>query len=99
MDKTEAFEIWAPPDSIWSVWANPVLFASSTVAPVMPEPSAEAQVIEAAWAPAISEHVAIVADLPGSTSVEAGLALARRGYRPVPLYNCAPGPQAVINVD
>src|SRR5213594_2093156 len=99
MDKVVAFEIWAPHDSIWSVWANPVLFAAVTSEPAAPEGRAEAQEVPAAWAPAASEHVAIIVDLPGATSAEAGLALARQGYRPVPLYNCARGPQSVVNAD
>jgi hypothetical protein len=41
--------------------------------------------------PSSTERVAIVVDLPGAMSVNAGLILAERlGYRPVPLFNAAP---------
>ena len=43
-------------------------------------------------------RTALVADLPGVNSVETGIALARRGYRPVPLYNTSAGPSALLNV-
>jgi hypothetical protein len=36
--------------------------------------------------------VALVLDLPGAEGVLTGLALAERGYRPVPLYNAVPLP-------
>jgi hypothetical protein len=58
---------------------------------------------DVSWAPPASGNEALVLDLPGAAGVFAGLALAARGYRPVPLYNavCAPsrspalGPAAV----
>lgn len=37
------------------------------------------------------DRAAIVVDLPGAESAIVGLALARRGYRPVPLYNGTSG--------
>jgi hypothetical protein len=42
--------------------------------------------------------MALVVDLPGVESVETGIAMARRRYRPVPLYNTSIGPSAVLNV-
>jgi hypothetical protein len=44
------------------------------------------------WIPAPTEKVALVLDLPGAESVLTGVALAARGYRPVPLYNAVPLP-------
>ena len=48
--------------------------------------------IPEAWASA-----AIVIDLPGAESVAVGLALAERGFRPVPLFNNTSGPSPVID--
>jgi hypothetical protein len=42
------------------------------------------------WAPPLDSGTAIVLDLPGSRGVAVGIALAARGYQPVPLYNAAP---------
>src|SRR5262249_10190457 len=44
------------------------------------------------WAPALAENVALVLDLAGAEGVQTGIALAGRGYRPVPLYNAIPLP-------
>jgi hypothetical protein len=99
MNRIEAFESWAPPDGVWSVWAKPVLFVEGVLAqPGAESPPAQRRV-EAWWTPAATGDTAVVVDLPGDYSVEVGLALARRGYRPVPLYNCAPGPDPVVKVD
>jgi hypothetical protein len=38
----------------------------------------------------------LILDLPGPEGVLYGLALASRGYRPVPLYNAVPGPWATV---
>lgn len=51
------------------------------------------------WAPAPAERTALVVELPGDDSLRAGLALARRGFRPVPLVNAVAGPDAVVEVE
>jgi hypothetical protein len=90
MNKEEIFSIWAPEKSIWSRWAKPVLFAHLNSAlshiPVTNAPG------DVGWSPPPDERVAIVLDLPGAEGVLIGLALAGRGYRPVPLYNALPLP-------
>lgn len=44
------------------------------------------------WCLPKKDQVVVVVDLPGAESVMMGLALANRGYRPVPLYNAIPLP-------
>lgn len=91
MTPTQAkmFETWAPQLGTWSAWAKAVLFAH--VPGIAPSPAAPMEV-DAPWAPAADGRTAIVLDLPGPRSVWSGVALARRGYRPVPLFNAVPGP-------
>ena len=88
MNPSELFEIWAPAQSTWSRWAKPVLFTAIGIAP--PPASSESS------APLLnlpsSGRTVVVVDLPGVDSVRSGLALAEAGYRPVPLFNGAPGP-------
>lgn len=89
---TELFKIWAPDDRPWSQWAKPVLFASgalpATAAPV-PWPALDAP----------NDHsTALVIELPREHAVDYGIAAARDGYWPVPLFNCAFGPNCVLNV-
>lgn len=90
MTKYELFDIWAPAGAIWSRWVKPVLFAH-VIAPrpaLLIGPAAP----DVSWAPRADGRTAIVVDLPGEAGVQMGMALARVGYRPVPLYNAAPGP-------
>lgn len=101
MNKDQIFTAWAPDASIWSPWTKPVLFAHmGATAMAVPE---WAQTPEAPvninWCPAIQEKIAMVVDLPDAEGVLAGVALAERGYRPVPLYNAIPLPANEPTVD
>lgn len=86
MNGSELFDVWAPADAVWSRWAKPVLFAE----PSSPQPSAAAP-LEPLAIPdlrlPLDSQTAVIVDLPGARSVQTGLALARQGYRPVPLFN------------
>jgi hypothetical protein len=86
--KESIYEVWAPNGGLWSPWVKPVLFAW------MDEPIPPMTLME--WdtdgLPAAKENVVLVLDLPCAEGVAAGLALAARGYRPVPLYNGVPAP-------
>ena len=90
MNKEEIYAIWAPEGSTWSRWAKPVLFAHLDSA-VSHIPVAEI-VDDVNWAPPPGDKVALVLDLPGPQGALTGVALAARGYRPVPLYNALPSP-------
>ncbi len=91
----ELYAIWAPDGARWTEWAKPAAF----LLPVMPS---ETDVPAADTVPGLPEawtDTAVIADLPGAESVHVGIALAKRGYRPVPLFNATFGPNAVIDVD
>jgi hypothetical protein len=89
MTEDGQFEAWAPRDSPWSPWVKPVLFAHAA-GPLLgdeqlpPAPSLD-------WL-GNADGTVLVIDLNGPVSVAAGLALAARGFRPVPLFNAVPGP-------
>ena len=90
--RLEAYKIWAPDDAQWTAWAKPVLFMST------PQDVAETMEI-----PAINWFVptggtAVVVDLPGSDAVLEGLGLAKRGFRPVPIYNGVHAPSGAIPI-
>jgi hypothetical protein len=95
MTREFIYDAWAPRDGVWSPWVKPVLFACMTrPPPIAPSASLEAQADwEVSWAPPPEAGALIVLDLPGAEGVHAVLALARKGYRPVPLYNAIPAPQ------
>jgi len=98
MTREECFAIWAPSGVAWSLWAKPVLFVGLEPLPDHPDPDLMD------WNVPGIEHVpnardqAIIVDLPGVDAVRAGVALARLGYRPVPLFNATDGPNAVLDL-
>ena len=93
MNSEQAYEVWAPERSPWSPWVKPILFASQ---PIWDDTGAGALdgFQEPAWSSAFDPSTAIVVDLPGVEGVLWGVALARKGWRPVPLYNALPGATA-----
>lgn len=91
MTGKELYEIWAPAFDEWSPWVKPVLFTEIQ----MGGDEAAAQYI---WGQCdlpcrvdFSRETTIIVDLPGTNSLRAGFALAKEGYRPVPLYNTTSG--------
>jgi hypothetical protein len=91
-----AFAAWAPDGVLWSEWAKPVAFVLPSMtmgADSIPQPTQPAALPDF-----LDPKSVVVVDLPGVDAVHAGLALARRGYRPVPLFNGTSGPSAVIDV-
>src|SRR5207302_455246 len=55
------------------------------------------QHLPVAWAPLAAEKAVLILDLPAAEAVHVGLALAGRGYRPVPLYNGCTGPSEILD--
>jgi len=97
MTNEECFNAWAPEEGLWSPWAKPVLFAQPLdgLSPGLrswPDPQ------DYLWLSHATGRTALVVDLPGVASVETAIAMARRSYRPVPLYNTSVGPSALVDV-
>jgi hypothetical protein len=125
----EAYRLWAPELSPWSLWAKPTLFAQESLAagsrafaPDMP-PSPQPQAIELVSGPVVTGidptgkpilsqpvppqpeptnplteemlrnapkpdgSTLLIAELRGYQSAQAAVLLAKRGWRPVPLFN------------
>ena len=98
MNREELFEAWAPDGVEWSAWTKPVLFAQwpDTVNP--PATTPEWSEPSYLWLPQASGRTVVVIDLPAVESVRTGIVLARRGYRPVPLFNTTHGPSPIIAI-
>lgn len=95
MTPEQIYESWAPPGGRWSPWAKPVVFAHlHLLQESLDQPWAgESPGLPGALPPVEADGAtAIVVDIPGADSVELGLALASRGFFPVPLYNAVPVP-------
>lgn len=82
----EIYRSWAPYGKKWVDWVRPVPFIEIhtkkkgySVSPIF--------IPDHICVKACDEKTAILVDLPGAHSVEMGLALAEKGYRPIPVYN------------
>jgi hypothetical protein len=94
--REEIFNIWAPRESVWSPWVKPVLFAH--LDETNREIGEDFAPMATPWAPPSEERVALILDLPGADGIACVADLIRRGYRPIPLYNSAPGPVSAPSV-
>jgi len=95
----EMYNAWAPPESPWSLWAKPVIFAHLAEAanPYVLPPDQVGESVTASFdlspIPPADGTTAVVIDLPSATGATLALRLANeRGYRPVVLYNAVPAP-------
>ena len=86
MTDRELYRIWAPLGKKWTPWVRPVPFVeiqehskeyNFTLFEVPPMDFPEEKFPDAA----------LIVDLPGAESVEVGIALAKEGYRPIPIFN------------
>lgn len=76
---------------MWSPWAIPVPFAQIVCVPMDLEKDLDG--LDAfAHGLALESDLAVVVDLPGADAIRMGLALALRGFRPVPVIDGSPGP-------
>jgi len=92
MNGREAFKIWAPKESVWSAWAKPASFVNIR-ADAKELLTSSLSVPEIFFRDIINGRTdcAVVLDLPGKDGVEEGLAYAKTGFRPIPLYNVCSG--------
>ncbi len=86
MTDKELYRIWAPLGKKWTEWVRPVPFVeihehskyynfTLFEVPAMDFPEEK------------FGDAALIVDLPGAESVEVGIALAKEGYRPIPVFN------------
>lgn len=92
----ETYRIWAPDYVIWAQWAKPVLFVRHQGS----INNVKLDIPEIKWIQGMEKRTMIIVDLPRHSGVEESLALARMGYRPVPLYNgvAGPGSSSIVRV-
>lgn len=99
MSGRELFDVWAPLTATegpgWVRWSRPAVFDVTYLGSAPSWPERPAPWPTPRWAPAPDEGCAVVIDLPGPTSVAFGVALAQRGFRPVPVFTSAPPPSRI----
>jgi len=87
MTGKDLYKAWAPSGpQHWTKFAKPALFVQES------EFSFDKHMLQIPNIPGdlmrySGDNTVFIVDLPGAASVEGALALAQRGYRPVPLYN------------
>jgi hypothetical protein len=107
MNAKELYDIWAPADSVWSAWVSPVPFVEAQwvgpktptgdPVPTLDQPDSLHQPPDiSAWEAGIGD-TALIVNLPALESITTGLALAGRGFRPIPIFKASGGEGAVIN--
>lgn len=97
---SEAYASWAPDESIWSPWVKPVLFTEQAALHASRGSTAlDAPAYPIDRLPTGGADAFVIVDRPGPESVAFGLALAQRGYRPVPLFNGLPAVMGLVPVD
>lgn len=99
MTGKEAYRIWAPAGARWTDWVRPVPFVTAgSFSGAYCDP--DFHVPAADYVDEHYEDAAVIVDLPGAESIREGIALAKAGYRPVPIYNGTaeqPGSRAAVD--
>jgi hypothetical protein len=103
VDEFEAKVLRPMADAPRAVAALPVAPATSGHAAAPTQPSASTSWAMRASPPRANEGdidppIAVIIDLPAEESLFLGLALIRRGFRPVPLFNAAVDEQGVVDL-
>ncbi len=85
----EVYKIWAPTGKKWVDWVRPVPFVEMEhftkgygSCGNTDNGARRAEYADEAW-----KDAAFIVDLPGGESVWEGIALAKKGYRPIPIFN------------
>ena len=86
MTGRDIFKIWAPAGVKWADWVRPVPFVAIN------EETKGYKIFDNTipsldYISNLSNDTAIIVDMPGYDSVKDGLALAKLGFRPIPIYN------------
>lgn len=99
MTGMDAFQIWAPAGARWADWVRPVPFAAGCASHPL-QAIGDFTIPDISYIAQPQDHVAVFVDLPGCDGIKEGLALAKMGFRPVPLYNgTTPQEGAMATVD
>lgn len=86
MTVKELYKIWAPYGKKWVDWVRPVPFVEINHYTKMYNHS-QLSIPVISYMDTVCKNTAVIVDLPGIESVEEGLALAKLGFRPIPIFN------------
>lgn len=86
MTNKDIFKIWAPQNIKWSAWVRPVPFISINSSLKVQE-AYDFTIPKIMYINKFCLDTAIIIDISGYESIKEGIALAKIGYRPIPIYN------------
>ena len=86
MTGKDIFKQWAPQGEKWVDWVRPVPFVMIGEG-LSPDKIHNFIITDAYYMKQMATNVAVIVDMPSYESVQEGLALAKIGFRPIPLYN------------
>lgn len=86
MTVKDIYKIWAPAGKKWVDWVRPVPFVEMNSYSKMYNYS-DFTIPSISYVEEDCTDTAIIVDLAGTESVKEGLALAKKGFRPIPIFN------------
>lgn len=97
MTGKDLFKIWAKPGCKWVDWVRPVPFVAIDSEDFELYNSTNYIKPNVDYTEELDgSDIAIIVDLPGYRSIEEGISLAQKGYRPIPLYNGTKEPKGAM---
>ena len=99
MTNKDIFKIWSPPNAKWTNWVRPVPFITINDKLKLYN-NVDFNIHKINYITTTDKHIGIIVDLPDISSIKEGIALAKLGYRPIPIFNGTDEQTASIgNVD
>lgn len=87
MTGKEIYRLWAPIGAKWIDWVRPVPFVQIDYEDFKVYKSGNYIIPKVNYINVLKKDTAIIVDLPEYYSINDGLALAKIGYRPIPVFN------------
>ena len=87
MTGKEVYKIWAPFDAKWTDWVRPVPFVQIDDEDFKVYINGNFDIPKINYINKLKKDTAIIVDLPEHYSINEGIALAKIGYRPIPVFN------------
>ena len=97
MKAQEVYSIWAPKEVIWSQWVRPLAFVNIDTTSAK-RSRLNFQLPEIVDFTDTNQATALILDLKDHHAVLEGLALAKQGWRPIPIYNGTKAPLGTLAI-
>jgi len=97
MNGRKIFETWTQTGTVWTRWVRPVYFIALNS---FKNNSAikKINIPQIFYMDALEKNSAVILDLPGRYTIDESFALAKLGWRPIPLYNGTDPQEGVMSL-